>query len=439
MNNKYGRIQGQHVLGAGFLATLLGVLFNLSSSKVNNFLPQLTDTALAYTNSAYLDPYSNAYSNGLSGNQAFSTGYGDSYGYTQQPYASQASYNGSLGGRYQNASYTSGSTYPNISSLNNGYGSTGYQNASYQTGYQFGYPTGSQGGNYPSNNFAGNNFAGNSYASTNSLGTGYSGSNYLNNSYANNGYGNNAYANSTYANNNGWSATNSYLNNNQLSNGSYASTVSYANQAGYPNSYSVLNSNSGGFNSAGYNSAGYNSAGYNSAGYGSSNLGRTQQYGAAIRAYFSPNGGCTDAIVRELQQAQRQIFIQAYSFTSEPIAMAVVSAQRRGVQVVVILDKSQMSEQNSAAEYLANSGVTTMIDSTHQIAHNKVILIDGRTIITGSFNFTYNAEHSNAENLLVIYDNVDLYAAYDANFRRCYSHSSVYASRTSNRSNLIYR
>ena len=54
------------------------------------------------------------------------------------------------------------------------------------------------------------------------------------------------------------------------------------------------------------------------------------------------------------------------------------------------------------------------------------MLIDGQTIITGSFNFTTNAEENNAENLLIIQNRADLYQAYEANFRHHYEHSQPY-------------
>jgi phosphatidylserine/phosphatidylglycerophosphate/cardiolipin synthase-like enzyme len=120
--------------------------------------------------------------------------------------------------------------------------------------------------------------------------------------------------------------------------------------------------------------------------------------------YFSPNGECTDAIVRELDKAQSTVLVQAYSFTSYKIAKGLLDAHKRGVKVEVILDKSQKSDQYSSADLLANSGMSVKIGSQHAIAHNKVMIIDGETVITGSFNFTKAAEENNAENLLVIHD-----------------------------------
>jgi phosphatidylserine/phosphatidylglycerophosphate/cardiolipin synthase-like enzyme len=91
--------------------------------------------------------------------------------------------------------------------------------------------------------------------------------------------------------------------------------------------------------------------------------------------YFSPNGGCTDAIVRELDKAQSTVLVQAYSFTSYKIAKALLDAHKRGVKVEIILDKSQKSHQYSSADFLANSGMSVKIDSEHAIAHNKIMVI----------------------------------------------------------------
>lgn len=141
--------------------------------------------------------------------------------------------------------------------------------------------------------------------------------------------------------------------------------------------------------------------------------------------YFSPNGGCTEAIVKELEGAKTSILVQAYSFTSAPIAKALVAAHERGVRVEAILDKSNLTERYTNAPFLAKSGISVKIDSVHAIAHNKVMIIDGETVITGSFNFTKAAEEKNAENLLVIRDKT-LAEKYIKNWHDHDGHSEAY-------------
>jgi phosphatidylserine/phosphatidylglycerophosphate/cardiolipin synthase-like enzyme len=138
---------------------------------------------------------------------------------------------------------------------------------------------------------------------------------------------------------------------------------------------------------------------------------------------FSPKGGCTDAVVAELGRARREVLVLAYSFTSRPIAQALAAAAGRGVRVAVVLDHSNEKEAHTELPYLLESGLSVLIDPHHAIAHNKVILIDGHTVLTGSFNFTNQAEHENAENLLVLRGQHDLARRYRADFHAHEAHS----------------
>src|SRR5439155_19033024 len=103
-------------------------------------------------------------------------------------------------------------------------------------------------------------------------------------------------------------------------------------------------------------------------------------------------------------------------FSSKPIAEALLEARARGVRVQVLLDKSNEQETYTSLPLLLERGLTPLIDAHHAIAHNKVMLIDGRTLITGSFNFTHQAEVENAENLLVIKGHPELLEAYRQDF-----------------------
>lgn len=142
-----------------------------------------------------------------------------------------------------------------------------------------------------------------------------------------------------------------------------------------------------------------------------------------VDVYFSPRGGATEAIVREISKAKHTIQVQAYSFTSTPIAKALLDAHKRGVKVEAVLDKSQKSAKYTSATFLKNAGIPVYIDDKHAIAHNKIIIIDQSTLITGSFNFTKAAEEKNAENLLIIKGNQPLVDKYLKNYEVHKEHS----------------
>lgn len=121
-----------------------------------------------------------------------------------------------------------------------------------------------------------------------------------------------------------------------------------------------------------------------------------------VRVFFSPNGGCTAAIIDTINKAKSEVLVQAYIFTSEPIAKALLGAHKKGVKVFVILDKSQKKDGYSPATFFANQGIPAFIDSYHARAHDKVMIIDKEIVITGSFNFSKSAETHNSENVLII-------------------------------------
>ena len=101
---------------------------------------------------------------------------------------------------------------------------------------------------------------------------------------------------------------------------------------------------------------------------------------------------------------------------------------KRGIYVEIILDKSNKSKKYSAGDFTAHMGVATYIDSKHAIAHNKIIIIDRETVITGSFNFTKAAEEKNAENLLII-KSKELAKTYIDNWNKHKEHSDRYKGR----------
>lgn len=138
---------------------------------------------------------------------------------------------------------------------------------------------------------------------------------------------------------------------------------------------------------------------------------------------FTPSSsGCTTVITRAIASANNSIYIQAYGFTSASIADEIVKAKKRGVAVSVILDKSNISSKHSKMKLLKQYDINVRIDTVPGIAHNKVMIIDDNTVITGSFNFTEAADKSNAENVVII-QNSDVAKIYLDNWQKRYLRS----------------
>lgn len=137
---------------------------------------------------------------------------------------------------------------------------------------------------------------------------------------------------------------------------------------------------------------------------------------ASYATCFTPGQDCEGVIVREIKQAKKSILLQAYSFTSAPIAKALSEAKQRGVDVRAILDKSQRKEKYTGATFLKNAGIPVVIDEQPAIAHSKIFVFDQQSVLTGSYNFTKAAQYSNAENLIVIKGDANLVRAYTDNW-----------------------
>jgi len=147
-----------------------------------------------------------------------------------------------------------------------------------------------------------------------------------------------------------------------------------------------------------------------------------------IDVLFSPDGGCTDRIVEEIDGADKRVLIQIYFFTSKPIADAIVEAKKRGVKCEVLADASQEKMTYGRLPVLRRAGVKVLFDDEHKTANNKIILIDHHTVITGSFNFTKAAEEKNAENVLILKHHSAVFEKYLDNYKRHKAHSRPYKS-----------
>lgn len=150
---------------------------------------------------------------------------------------------------------------------------------------------------------------------------------------------------------------------------------------------------------------------------------RTAAAQGTLQAAFAPWDNVEKILTDEIGSAKKQILVQAYLLTSKKISGALIAAHRRGVDVQVLVDAEQLARVGSSkAHDLAKAGIGVWRETKYQNAHNKVIVIDAETphpaVITGSYNFTWTAQHRNAENILIVRDNPALAARYVSNWNR---------------------
>jgi len=150
---------------------------------------------------------------------------------------------------------------------------------------------------------------------------------------------------------------------------------------------------------------------------------------ASVSACFVPAQDCVDQVVAGIASAKTSIHVQAYGFTSPPILQALVQAKQRGVEVMAILDKTNVAKRSrySGATFVINGGIPVWIDSTVAIAHNKIVIIDNHLVIGGSYNYTPSAEKRNAENVTFIESPVNA-ALFEQNWESRKAVSTPYAA-----------
>ncbi len=142
-----------------------------------------------------------------------------------------------------------------------------------------------------------------------------------------------------------------------------------------------------------------------------------------VQVLFSPWDDIEGAIVGALRGARREVLVHSFSFTSRPLARALIEARARGVDVRVTADAAESDRtDNSRIPDLAAAGIPVFLEERYQSAHNKVMIIDaalaGGTVITGSYNWTYAAQRRNAENVIIITGQNAISARYRMNWER---------------------
>lgn len=124
--------------------------------------------------------------------------------------------------------------------------------------------------------------------------------------------------------------------------------------------------------------------------------------GNSYKLGYSPAGQSLKIIIDAIEEAEVSILVAAYSFTSKPIATALLAVHKRGVQVQVVADAKANRGQYTATTFLANQGVPVRLNSKYAIMHHKFMIIDGKHVQTGSFNYSAAAASRNAENVLLL-------------------------------------
>jgi phosphatidylserine/phosphatidylglycerophosphate/cardiolipin synthase-like enzyme len=123
-----------------------------------------------------------------------------------------------------------------------------------------------------------------------------------------------------------------------------------------------------------------------------------------VSTYFSPRKGAAQQVVGFIDHCEKTLDIAIYALTHNDIAAAIGRAHGRGVKVRVLMDSAQAGGRWSDDEKLEALGVEVrkVYGSGSGSFHHKFCIGDGDALITGSFNWSRNADQRNAENFVII-------------------------------------
>jgi phosphatidylserine/phosphatidylglycerophosphate/cardiolipin synthase-like enzyme len=135
--------------------------------------------------------------------------------------------------------------------------------------------------------------------------------------------------------------------------------------------------------------------------------------GATVETAFAPGDGPARLVATAIGEARSEVRVMTYQLSNGRIINALRAAASRGVDVRVIIDGKTCDADRliPILAVLDKADIAWGCDYRHPIHHNKVVIVDRRDVVTGSFNFSPSAER-NAENTNLIRDSPALAAEY---------------------------
>lgn len=143
--------------------------------------------------------------------------------------------------------------------------------------------------------------------------------------------------------------------------------------------------------------------------------------GATFEVGFSPKRNALEVVMSLILDAKEQILVAAYSFTSKEIAFALADAKRRGVDVRVVVDHLQNSDDQGgykAVDYLSSQDIPVFRSENYSAMHHKFMVADGVHVQLGSFNYTSSANLRNAETAIAFRHSPELAEVYRTEWTR---------------------
>jgi phosphatidylserine/phosphatidylglycerophosphate/cardiolipin synthase-like enzyme len=142
-----------------------------------------------------------------------------------------------------------------------------------------------------------------------------------------------------------------------------------------------------------------------------------------VEVWFAPEDGVAGRLAELLRGANERIDFMAFAFTLDALEAVLAERSRDGLRVRGVIEADQARDAGTELDFLRDVGVDLRLDGNASSMHHKVMILDERIVVTGSYNFSHNAEAINDENVIIIHD-PELAAQYEAEFERVFELAS---------------
>jgi phosphatidylserine/phosphatidylglycerophosphate/cardiolipin synthase-like enzyme len=123
---------------------------------------------------------------------------------------------------------------------------------------------------------------------------------------------------------------------------------------------------------------------------------------------FTRAGSVAQVIERLAQDTSTSIYAALYRLNHPRLARLLENTFQRGVEVRLILDRLKYGQTPATRELLAHSRIPFRLLPGRQglgsKMHHKFAILDGRIVLTGSYNWTLESEEQNFEDLVILRD-----------------------------------
>ncbi len=153
-------------------------------------------------------------------------------------------------------------------------------------------------------------------------------------------------------------------------------------------------------------------------------LGQSCVHDSGPKVFFTPSDDCENAIEEDISKSFSSIDVAVYALNNSKLTEALKAARKRGVKVRILTDSLQAAGKSSSALEMNQSGQDIRLHSVNKIMHNKFAIFDGKTVETGSFNWTEAASKQNSENCIFLTDATAV-AKFGSEFERLWRENTL--------------